>query len=119
TIGRQASHTRTCLMQSDARTRGKLQRSPRMTQTCGSGAAAPRGSRPQPPGHATQMRLEVFPGVAIHGILGSTYWGARLRWAAGARLEPTATEGGDPMAHSHAGPVATPCALAGDCGARR
>jgi hypothetical protein len=34
--------------------------------------------------------------------------GARLRWAAGAGTKPTATEGGDPMAHSHVGSVATP-----------
>jgi hypothetical protein len=40
--------------------------------------------------------LEIFTGVSIEVILGSLIGGARLRWAAGADNEPTATEGGDP-----------------------
>src|SRR5450432_3167266 len=40
--------------------------------------------------------LEIFTGVAIEVILDLSFWGARLRWAARADNEPTATEGGDP-----------------------
>jgi hypothetical protein len=40
--------------------------------------------------------LEIFTGVAIEVILSLSIWGARLRWAARADDEPTATEGGDP-----------------------
>ena len=39
---------------------------------------------------------EVFTFVAIEVILRLSIWGARLRWAARADNEPTATEGGDP-----------------------
>jgi hypothetical protein len=40
--------------------------------------------------------LEIFTGAAIEVILSISIWGARLRWAARADDEPTATEGGDP-----------------------
>jgi hypothetical protein len=45
---------------------------------------------------AWRKDLEIFTGGAIEGILRLLIWGARLRWAARADNEPTATEGGDP-----------------------
>ena len=47
-------------------------------------------------GCSAASRLEIFTGVAIAVILRLSIWGARLRWAACADNEPTATEGGDP-----------------------
>jgi|HubBroStandDraft_1064217.scaffolds.fasta_scaffold870490_1 hypothetical protein len=54
-----------------------------------------RARRPDSPS-IYEFPLEFFTGVANGVILRPSIWGVRLRWAARADSEPTATEGGDP-----------------------
>jgi hypothetical protein len=58
-------------------------------------------------------RLEIHADAAKSDRYNSDS-GARLRWAAGAGEQPTATEGGDPMSTSNVGSVATLSAVVGE-----